>query len=199
MHRNAFLARTGAVVALMLAGVAAPAFAHTGHETGIPFLAGALHPFSGADHIAAMVSVGLWAAAAGGRRVWAWPAAFVAAMLVGGILGRYGIAMPAVEPMIAGSVVVLGLMVAAGVSLPLFAGGALIALFAIAHGHAHGLEAPAAGWPAYAAGFAGSTALLHAIGIGAGLGIGHLSSRLPVRAIGLATASLGVVLMLRAV
>ena len=123
------------------------------------------HPLGGLDHLAAMVAVGLWAGIAGGRRVWVWPLAFVAMMVVGGLLGRAGVALPMVEPVIALSVVVLGVLVAATIRVPVALGAVIVAVFAIFHGHAHGAEAPETGWLGYAAGFVVATALLHAVGI----------------------------------
>lgn len=177
---------------LLMAG---PATAHTGLETGFSLIDGALHPLGGIDHLAAMISVGLWAALAGGKRVWGWPVAFVLMMLVGGFIGHAGIEFPAVEPVIALSVIVLGLAVALGIQAPLAVGIVLIGAFALFHGHAHGAEAPASGWYGYAAGFAASTALLHIVGIVIGLGIARLASRRPAQVIGGATAALGLFLM----
>ncbi len=179
---------------LFLAGSAS---AHTGHETGFSLIDGALHPLGGLDHLAAMVAVGIWAALAGGKRIWVWPVAFVVMMLVGGFIGHAGIGLPAVEPAIALSVVVLGLAVALGLQAPVAAGAALIGAFALFHGHAHGAEAPATGWYGYAAGFATSTALLHVAGIAIGLAIARLATRRPAQAIGMVTALLGIVLMVR--
>jgi urease accessory protein len=175
--------------------VASTASAHTGLETRFTLVDGALHPLGGLDHLAAMISVGIWAALAGGRRMWVWPAAFVLMMLVGGFIGHAGVGFPAVEPAIALSVIVLGLAVALGVKAPLAAGAALIGVFALFHGHAHGAEAPAAGWYGYATGFALSTALLHAVGIAIGFGIAGLAGRRSAQIIGAATAALGVFLM----
>ena len=47
--------RTICLTALLLAA-AQPALAHPGHEAS-----GFLHPFTGIDHLLAMVGVGLWA------------------------------------------------------------------------------------------------------------------------------------------
>jgi urease accessory protein len=185
-------------LALAAAGplfMASAASAHTGQETGFSVVDGALHPLGGLDHLAAMISVGLWAALAGGRRVWIWPFAFVLMMLVGGFIGHAGVALPAVEPAIVLSVIVLGIVVALGVQAPLAVGALLIGVFALFHGHAHGAEAPAAGWYGYAAGFAFSTALLHAVGIAIGFAIAGLSKRWPAQVIGAATAALGLFLM----
>lgn len=177
--------------------MASSASAHTGHATGFSLVDGALHPLGGLDHLAAMVAVGLWAALAGGRRIWVWPVAFVLMMLVGGFIGHAGIGLPGVEPAIALSVVVLGLAVALGLQAPVAAGAALIGAFALFHGHAHGAEAPAAGWYGYAAGFAVSTALLHVAGIAIGLAVARLATNRPAQAIGAVTALLGIVLMVR--
>jgi urease accessory protein len=158
----AVLALTG--LAPMLAG------AHPFHGVANGFAGGFTHPLSGLDHILAMVAVGLWAAQLGGRSRWMVPAAFVSLMVAGGALGMAGIQVPAVESGIAASVLVLGLLIAGAVRLPMFAGMALVGLFAIFHGHAHGTEIPAAASSfTYAVGFVLATIALHAAGIGLGL------------------------------
>ena len=64
------------------------ALAHTGIGAhGAPFASGLAHPLLGADHLLAMLAVGLFAGLTGGRARWAYPAAFLAAMLLGGVLG----------------------------------------------------------------------------------------------------------------
>ncbi|MGE4127907.1 MAG: HupE/UreJ family protein, partial [Hyphomicrobiaceae bacterium] len=60
------------------------------------FVAGLSHPVSGLDHILVMVAVGIFAATLGGRALWRVPAAFVAAMVAGGLLGYSGVAVPLV-------------------------------------------------------------------------------------------------------
>ncbi len=154
------------VAALVALGVS-PAFAHPGHLEASSFAAGIAHPLGGIDHIAVMVAVGLWAALKGGRALWAWPAAFVGVMLVGGALGMAHVALPLVEPGILASVVVLGLMVTLAVDLPVAAGAVLVGVFALLHGHAHGSEVTESiGGLEYMAGFALATATLHLTGIG---------------------------------
>jgi urease accessory protein len=139
------------------------AFAHPGHGA---FLAGLAHPLLGADHLLAMVAVGfLGARFAGGAR-WALPAAFVAAMLAGALLGVAGVSLPAVEPMVALSVLALGLAIACALRFPPAAGAAAVAVFALFHGHAHFAGQPSgAPFAAFAAGMLIATALLHAAGI----------------------------------
>jgi urease accessory protein len=152
-------------VAALLALTASPAFAHPGHEVS-SFAAGIAHPLSGINHIAVMIAVGLWAALKGGRALWAWPAAFVGVMLIGGALGMAHVALPFVEPGILASVVVLGLMVTLAVDLPVAAGAAIVGAFALLHGHAHGSEvAETISGAEYMAGFAIATATLHLVGI----------------------------------
>jgi urease accessory protein len=139
-----------------------------GHTHG--FSNGLLHPLTGLDHICAMVAVGLWAAQRGGRALWLVPLTFVSIMVVGGILGMGGVGIPYVEQGIAASVLVLGIFIAAAVRLPLAASMAIVGLFAIFHGYAHGAEMPgsASGF-AYGIGFVVATACLHLSGISLGL------------------------------
>ncbi|WP_199257498.1 HupE/UreJ family protein [Paracoccus binzhouensis] len=178
-----------AVSAAAPALIPAAALAHPGHghaEAG-PFLAGLSHPLAGADHLLAMVAVGLWAASLGGRAAWALPLCFVLAMVAGGALGAAGVALPLVEPAILASSVVIG----AAIALALRAGLAVVlpvvAVFGLVHGHAHGAEGPGQGLLAYGAGFVIATALLHLSGIALG--------RLPmVRWLGAVTAAAGLAL-----
>jgi urease accessory protein len=179
----------------VLAGGAA--FAHTGAEHAISLAAGLAHPFTGIDHMLAMVAVGLWAGLVGGRAVWVWPAVFVGVMILGGLLGMSGASVPLVEPGILASVIVLGLLVLSALRLPVAAGAALVALFALLHGFAHGVEvAPEATVAAasYAAGFALSTASLHAAGLALSWLGGANRGRLAVRGAGALVAAAGVML-----
>jgi urease accessory protein len=178
--------------AALLMAAALPAKAHVGIGTTSSFAAGFAHPLSGLDHMTVMVAVGLWAALKGGRAIWAWPLAFVGVMLFGGALGMLQVPVPFVEPGILASVVALGLLVALAVDMPVSAGVAIIGLFALFHGHAHGTEVPEnAGGLEYMAGFAVATALLHGVGIAAALGLG-LKFRSLVRVAGAACAAVGV-------
>ena len=129
------------------------------------FASGFAHPLSGADHFLAMTAVGVWAVLAGGRAIWIWPSAFVATMLAGFAAAISGLQVPLVEPVIASSIVVLGLLIALTVQAPVWLGAAIVGVFAFFHGHAHGTEATAASLVLYGAGFAVATAALHAAGI----------------------------------
>jgi urease accessory protein len=146
------------------------AWAHPGLAGG-GFAAGFAHPWSGVDHMLAMVAVGLWAAQQGGRKVWILPLLFVAGMGVGAGLAWAGIELPWVEGMTATSVVVLGCLVAFLAHMPLLLGGALVMAMALFHGHAHGTELGTG--VAVTAGFVLATLSLHALGVAAGLALGR--------------------------
>jgi urease accessory protein len=191
-----------AVLAAISAAALAPAtaFAHTGAGHLGGFGAGVAHPLFGLDHLLAMVGVGLWAARLGRaghpRALWAVPLAFLGAMVLGGVTALAGLALPATELGIAGSVVLLGLLIAASSRfsslVPTGAAMALVAAFAIFHGHAHGLEMPAAAHPlAYAGGFLAASAALHGLGVALGLAALRLELR-GVRLAGAAMALAGV-------
>ena len=161
--------------ALLVTG-ATPALAHLNPGEHGSFAAGFSHPLFGADHILAMVAVGLWAWQIGGKAVYAVPAAFVATMLAGFGLALAGVGLPFVEPAILASVVALGLLVALAVRLPVMASAAVVAIFALFHGYAHGGETGPATQAAYGAGFAAATILLHVAGVALGYGLGVLAS-----------------------
>ena len=154
------------VISLLLPAVA---WAHPGHATDAGFMSGIAHPFSGLDHLLAMLAVGIWAAQRGGRALCAWPVAFVALMSVGCVATLSGVALPYIEQGIVASLLVLGLLIASATRLPVLAGALIVGAFALFHGAAHGMEMPAGNPVLYMAGFAAATALLHAMGLGAGL------------------------------
>jgi urease accessory protein len=185
-------------VALAAAAALTPtaAFAHTGLGATGGFAHGFVHPITGLDHILAMVAVGLFAWQLGGRALWLVPATFVAVMALGGALAIAGIGVPLVELAIALSVVVLGAIVAAGVKAPVAVAMAVVGVFAVFHGHAHGAEMPEtmAGL-AYGLGFMLATALLHLAGIGIGFAIGRAGEQygqVVVRAAGSCIALAGI-------
>jgi urease accessory protein len=184
-----------ALATVAFAATTAPAFAHLNPAEHGSFMAGFSHPLFGLDHILVMVAVGLWAAQIGGRALWRVPLAFVATMAVGFGLAVAGIDLPFVEPAILASVVALGLLLAMAVRLDTAMSMAIVAVFALFHGHAHGGELGAAGALPFGVGFVIATALLHAAGIGLGLGIARLSgSGIVARIIGGLTALAGLAL-----
>ncbi len=189
--------RWSAAWTLALLSVPLLAQAHVGVGQTSGIFNGLTHPAAGFDHIAAMVAVGLWAAQLGGTAVWIVPLSFVTAMTMGGALGAAGISIPFVEPGIAASVLVLGLLIAAAVRLPLFISGVLVGLFAVFHGHAHGAEMPeTVSGLAYGIGFVLATGLLHSGGIGLGLLARKRAGSHLVRLAGGITAAFGFCLLI---
>jgi urease accessory protein len=187
-------------VALLLALVPAIAVAHEQSGQAAGFMAGLAHPVSGLDHVMAMVAVGLWGAVLGPPAVWVLPVAFPLVMALGGLMALLGLQMPAVEVGIALSAVMLGVMVLAEQRPPLSVAAAIVAFFAIFHGHAHGRELPE-GTNAllYSLGFVLATGLLHAVGILLGAAHRWRAGRLVVRAAGAGVALAGIFFLWRAV
>lgn len=160
-------AATLAVAAGLFVPIAA---AHHLGAHGAGLASGVAHPLAGLDHILAMIAVGLWSAQLGGRAYWSVPLAFVGMMVVGTVFAMAGLALPAVEPGIAASVLILGLVIAFSVRLSTPLGMLLVGVFALFHGHAHGTELPQAASAAlYGLGMLLATIGLHATGLGAGI------------------------------
>jgi urease accessory protein len=190
------MAFVGLVVGFLGLVAATPAEAHVFGAGGAGFLEGLGHPFSGLDHVLAMVAVGLWAAQIGRPAWWMLPVIFPAAMAGGGLLGGLGAPVPAVETGIALSVLALGLLIGLAVRPALWISVPLVALFAVFHGHAHGAELPeAASALLYGAGFVLATAALHAIGLGLGWMAARPSNAFVFRAAGVALSVAGAVLL----
>ena len=163
--------------AALLAGLAGAAQAHTGHGTH-SLMEGLVHPF-GLDHLLAMVAVGVWSVRAlPAHQTWHGPATFLLALVASAALGAMGLSAPFLEHLIALSVVLFGAMlVFSSQRVPTSLGLGLVAVAAALHGLAHGAEAPASGFAAYALGFVATTAALHCGGVAAGLGIRQFLAR----------------------
>lgn len=183
---------------LMLTPAAARAHVTGGEAAG--FLAGLRHPVSGLDHVLAMVSVGIWGAQLGPPAVWLLPVAFPMMMAFGGFLGLAGVPLPGVEIGIAVSAILLGLAVAREARPKLAAAVALVAFFAVFHGHAHGTELPAGqNGLLYSIGFVVATGCLHAAGIAIGLVGRFRVGRVALRVAGAAVAAAGFAFLWKAV
>ena len=168
-----------------LALVPTQLFAHAVEDGAGGLTSGLLHPVTGPDHVVAMVAVGLWGCILGGRAVWQLPVVFPLVMAIGGALGVARMPLPMVETGIALSGVVLGLLVALAIRPPMKAAWAVVAAFALFHGHAHGTELPSAAHPfAYVLGFVLATGALHLAGIGLGLFWARPLGRMVVRGAG---------------
>ncbi len=203
MNRSASsleLAMLARAASLVLAVVPVAALAHEEAGQAAGFLAGLAHPVSGLDHVLAMIAVGLWGAVLGLPAIWVLPVAFPLVMAVGGLMGLLGLPLPGVEVGIAVSAIVLGTMVLAEVRPPLWLAAAMVAFFAVFHGHAHGRELPE-GTSAllYSLGFVVATGVLHAVGILIGVAHRWAAGRQIVRVAGGAVALAGLFFLWRAI
>lgn len=181
-----FTLRRTALVTLLVALAPATALAHPGHDAGENLLAGVLHPLTGLDHVLMIVAVSAWAAllAPAGRVV---VAACLALFVGAGALLPVG-GGPALEAAIALTVIGAGLLLAVGRRWPVWASGALGALFATIHGFAHGAEGPGNS-ALYIAGLMLATA---ALALAVSFLAGRLQTRpLWLRAAGIAGAAVG--------
>lgn len=185
LTRRTIMATVGAAATLasplVMAHLGADGAPHGHDSTALnSLISGALHPLTGLDHLAAMVSGGAWSAlslpsaehtsdqASRLKALLTAPAAFATTLLLGALAGMAGMRLPGIEPMIAASLLVLGLMVATRLRLSAGMGAALVAVFALFHGLAHGSEL--GGHAAAAlAGMVLSTACLHGLGMAIGL------------------------------
>lgn len=176
-------------------GCAPVVLAHTGRPGHLHagFVDGALHPLTGIDHLVAMLAVGAWSALAV-RQVWAAPLAFVALLACGAVSGAAGLQVGGVEPMIAASLLALGLLIATLRRVPAAAAAAIAGGFAFFHGAAHGVEI--GGALPMLAGLVVTTAALHGAGIAIGRIVLERHRWLPQISGGLVTL-LGATLLLR--
>ncbi len=149
-------------LALILASIPVAALAHTGHGNH-GFLDGLAHPFVGMDHLLAMLVVGVWSVLHT-RKVWLAPACFVICLTVGTILGQHGFVVPQLEPLVAISVLILGVMLAHPFKRGILAPLVLIGGFAAFHGMAHGGELSAG--TSVLVGIILGSVLLHVTGMG---------------------------------
>jgi len=161
-------------------------------------LSGLLHPLTGLDHLVAMVAVGLWGAELGAPALWLLPIVFPFVMAMGGILGISGVPLPFPELFVAASGLVLGLAIALRWNPGLRVASVIVAVFAVFHGHAHGVELPRAANPlGYGIGFVSSTGLLHLCGIGVGMIAARPGLATLYRASGAVIALIGAYFVLR--
>lgn len=185
--------QVGAVLAV--AAGAQAAHAHTLGSHAVGFSAGIAHPFTGLDHLLAMVAVGVWATQLGARALWRVPLAFLAMMAAGAGISLAGVTLPSAETGIAGSVLVLGLLIFFAARFPVGASMVLVGFFALFHGYAHGTALPhAASAVLYGFGFLLASAALHVTGAGLGLLLGRGLPSIWIKVTGAGIAVAGIAL-----
>ena len=164
---SAFRTLSLPVVAVAVATMApTPALAHPGHgaEVSAGLLGGLLHPWTGLDHLVALVLAGAWAALLGGRAILRLPAALLVGMVAGFAMApTAGVALA--EAMTAVATVSLVLVALLRLRAPLRLASSACAVFGFGHGLAHGLESTGS-TAAFAGGMVMSSLLLMALGIG---------------------------------
>lgn len=172
--------------------VASLAWAHTDHGEAGGFVEGFTHPFTGLDHMLAMLAVGLWGAQLGLPAVWMLPVAFPMVMAVGGMLGMMGLAVPGVEIGVAASALALGACVLLEYRpKQIWIAAVLVGFFGVFHGNAHGTELPeGASGILYSIGFVIGTGIIHMAGVAIGVvhrwPQGRVALRLAGAAVGVA-------------
>lgn len=175
------------------------AFAHVEGGQAAGFLTGLQHPWSGFDHVLAMICVGLWGAQLGNPALWLLPVIFPMVMSLGALLGLLGLPLPGIEIGIALSAILLGAMVWGEVRPKLIIAAALVGFFAIFHGHAHGTELPPEqNGLLYSMGFVLATGILHGLGITIGLIHRWPAGRFALRGAGAFISAMGVTFLWRA-
>jgi len=186
------------VMAVSLAW-SSPALAHVEQGQAAGFASGLQHPWSGLDHVLAMIAVGLWGAQLGAPAMWLLPVTFPMVMAFGGMLGLMGVKLPGIEIGIALSAILLGAMVLAEARPKLMLAAVLVGFFAIFHGHAHGTELPPGqSGLLYSMGFVIATGILHGLGIMLGLIHRWPAGKLALRGAGAFIAVMGAAFLWRA-
>jgi urease accessory protein len=191
MSSKRFLLAMSAICILAL--YPSSVLAHVRGGEAVSFLSGVRHPVSGADHILAMISVGLWGAQLGAPAIWLLPVTFPLVMAFGGLLGLMGVRLPGIEIGVAVSAIALGFAVFREARPPLWVAAAAVGFFAIFHGYAHGAELPpGASGLLYSMGFVIATGCLHATGITIGLVHKWPAGRVALRGTGACVSMAGV-------
>ena len=190
---------TRSLMTILLLVAVQPLAAHTTGGVIGGLGSGLGHPFIGIDHLLAMLAVGMWAYQLGGSSVWKIPLAFVVTLLAGAGIGLAGLSLPFIEPMIAASVMVFGLLIAMRYRVAPVLACLMVALFALFHGYAHGIEMPLATSPlTYVAGFSIATIGLHGLGVMLAYVIHRTTHTMLLRVGGMGLASTGLLLLLGA-
>jgi urease accessory protein len=187
----------GAIALVLVWTPFAHAHVERGQATG--FVTGFGHPWSGFDHVLAMIAVGIWGAQLGAPALWLLPVVFPMVMAQGAFLGLIGLPLPGVEVGIALSALLLGAMVGGEVRPRLVVAALLVGVFAVFHGHAHGTELPTGqSGLLYSMGFVIATGCLHGLGIALGLLHRWPTGKLALRGAGALIAAMGVLFLWRA-
>ena len=148
---------------ILFMGLAQMLYGHGSHGSGV--MAGVTHPILGIDHLLAIFAMALYAKIKYPEGAWPVAFSFVAAMVVGGLLGINGSPLLLEETVIKGSVIVYGLLLVSGIKIPVKAYALIGVVIGLFHGHAHGVEMPDSTEPyKYIPGFAVGAIIISAFG-----------------------------------
>ena len=191
------IATSALLFTAVLSTFSVPAYAHEEASAAGGVAAGFSHPFLGTDHMLAMIAVGIWGAFLGKPLLVILPMVFPVMMTVGAALAMASIPFPPVELGIAISVIALGLLILTAARVSPVVACAVIAVFALFHGYAHGIELPATADPVgYSVGFVLATGLLHLAGISLGMLKNLRFGEFGLRMAGATTAAAGALFLI---
>ena len=139
---------------------------------GNSFLEGLLHPWFGIDHLLATLAIGLLVVHVDKGSMIAVPIVFLSSLMAGAGLNGSGIWLPWGEPIVAISVILLGVALIPGRKYPELLLAVVVAFFGIFHGYVHGTESLTDSLPLdFLFGLLLGTSLLLGLGIWIGLWI----------------------------
>ena len=131
----------------------------------IGFIGGLIHPLISVEHVLTMLVVGLWIARGKKKAVYFMPVIFATLMLTGGSLALISVEIPHSELVMSLSVLILGVILAAGIKASSAVAVVAVVNVAVLYGYTHAydmlLDVDAI---AYTFGFALATVALIAIG-----------------------------------
>jgi urease accessory protein len=180
---------------VILFGFVMPVWAHTGIGITHSFMAGFVHPWQGIDHVLVMFAVGLWASVPPSKMLWQLPITFLLLMAAGAVFHFAGFMLQFTELWVALSVLFFGLALWRNWQTSGFGAVGLVAIFALSHGYVHAAEiANGANQIGYALGFLLTTAILHGLGIAAGMS-GAMRENVFRMSFGLISSAVGVLLL----
>jgi urease accessory protein len=143
-------------------------FAHAGHTEAATFFSGFLHPWTGIDHLLALIASGLWLTLSDTRYKLPLLALFSGVLLLAILLG-YSFVGVAFESAISATLVILALLLVIGRSCSVGIFGFVLTAVAAVHGLVHGAElTTATANPGYVCALVLSSACLMALIIAIG-------------------------------
>ncbi|MCS7469845.1 HupE/UreJ family protein [Stieleria sp. ICT_E10.1] len=154
--------------------------AHPGHSHGFSGAVetGIAHPWTGIDHLMAMVLVGVLATQCGPRRRWSLPVLFCGSMAVASLAGQLIGPVSRLDIGLAITLIALAACLVGRFNHATFP--AIVTLCGGLHGFAHGADLGAGDGSAhYLVGVILGTAVIHLIGIGIGTAFNRTPSRSP--------------------